>query len=208
MSTLYILRHAESEGNARPELHTNQNHRNFTITDNGKQQAKHASDKLRKELQRFDTPSVALFSSPYLRAVETVNILRVALFGENKNIQFNPLLVEQSFGEKEGALDVYDFDNDPLERTMLSQLGCLQYKPVRGESLLDVYVRVGTFMSQQNYFKHVPSTIIVTHNNTARAFHSFLTGEELVFKQKWGNCEIRKYISVDRDTKFCYHSTV
>ncbi|MDX2285416.1 MAG: histidine phosphatase family protein [Bacteroidia bacterium] len=104
MITLYLIRHAESEGNLNNHLIGGQSN-HLPLTERGYDQARRLGERLRREGLRFD----ALHTSTAVRAAETGRILASHLDLDPDALPSSPLLVELGHGEWEGLVrkDVY-----------------------------------------------------------------------------------------------------
>ncbi len=187
MSSIYVVRHAQSQGNVNPSLYQTMFNPEIPLSEEGKTEAIRAGDLISEDIGR----SFAIFSSTYLRSVQTAGMIGGVL--GNPNVKQNIFLGERKYGEQEGCNDVDDFSTRPMERCAYKKAGHIAYTPVRGESLLDVQMRVALFVLQQDSFRFAPAAIIVSHASTCLMFHAYFTGELPTLENKWKNCEIRKY---------------
>lgn len=199
MSSIYVLRHAQSQGNADPSLYQTMFNPDIPLSEEGKAEASKAAKLLQKDIPN----SVGIYSSNYLRAIQTAEIIKNVL--GKQNMKQNIFLAERKYGEQEGCNDVNDFNTRPMERYAYGKAGHIAYTPLRGESLLDVQVRVTLFVLQQDSFRFTPAAIIISHASTCLMFHAYFTGELPTLKSKWKNCEIRKYIHTgELSSQFVY----
>ena len=86
MTTFYIIRHGQSEANAKGILQGSQI--DTPLTELGRSQAQVTLSKL--ETDNFD----AIYASPLLRAAQTATIIG----GSDKTITFDPRLKEYDYG--------------------------------------------------------------------------------------------------------------
>lgn len=195
MSFIYLLRHGQSEANADTSLYMTKFNKDMEITEKGKQQATEAGHKLNddKIKNKRETLGVEVFSSPYLRTIQTAEIISRVSF-DSKKIRTDPLLSERCFGEQEGSSDVDNFNVRPMERHTYEKVGHVDYKAVRGESFMDVYVRATLFTLQHQNFQFIPLAVIVSHQDFCHTLHGHFTGEMPTPESSWKNCEIRKYM--------------
>jgi broad specificity phosphatase PhoE len=104
---------------------------------------------------------VVLYTSPYLRTMETAKFIH-ALLPKDTPFYENPLLREWELG------NLYDFQNRTAEaKKEFKAAGRFYFRYPNGESLADVYLRAALFMQtvvqrlgQQRRYDHV---IVVTH---------------------------------------------
>ncbi len=193
---IYVLRHGKSVGNADPTLYGTMFNPEMRLNATGATEARIAAQLLKNDLKGFLKDDIkgkplAIFSSHYLRAIQTAEIIGETL---NRKVKQNVFLAERHYGE-EGGTDVDDFSARPMERHAYNKAGHLAYTPIRGESLFDVYQRVALFVLRYDSFRFMPSTVIVTHASTCLMLHAYFTGEMPTAGDKWKNCEIRKYDS-------------
>lgn len=186
MSSIYVLRHAQSMANVDPSVYSTTFNQDISLSKEGEQESLEAAQAIQKDSQNIGS----IYSSHYLRAIQTANIIGKTL---KKEIKQHTLLSERHYGEQEGCSDVENFANRPQERSAYNKTGHLNYKPNRGESLIDVQVRTSLFILLQDSFRYVPASIIVSHASTCMMFHASFTGEMPTAQSKWANCEIRKY---------------
>lgn len=191
MSSIYVLRHGQSVGNANTLLYSTMINQDMPLSKQGEQEAANAAKEIAKH-----TTAVAIFTSHYLRAIQTADIIGKAI--GNREVKQNVFLAERQFGEQEGASNVDNFNNRPLEKYAYGKASHLTYRPIRGESFLDVQMRVAIFILQQDSFRFVPSVVLVSHRDACLALHSYFTGEVPNTESKWENCEIRKYTATPR----------
>ena len=200
MSSIYVLRHAQSQGNVNPSLYQTMFNPEIPLSVDGEDEALQAAKLIN---ENSTTGPFAIFSSTYLRSVQTAEIIGGVL--GKRNVKQNIFLGERKYGEQEGCNDVDDFNPRPMERYAYEKAGHIAYTPVRGESLLDVQMRVALFVLQQDSFRFVPAAVIVSHASTCLMFHAYFTGELPTLESKWKNCEIRKYTHpVELSSRFTY----
>ncbi len=197
MSSIYVLRHAQSQGNVDPSLYQTMFNPDIPLSEGGKSEAFITAKLLQKNVH-----SVGIYSSNYIRAIQTAEIIKKVL--GKPNVRQNIFLGERKYGEQEGCNDVDDFNTRPMERYAYEQAGHVAYTPIRGESLLDVQMRVALFVLQENSFRFTPAAIIVSHASTCLMFHAYFTGELPTLENKWKNCEIRKYTHSSTTSQFAY----
>lgn len=199
--TVYLVRHGQSEANIDPKLYYKMKDHEIPITPLGIEQAK----KVGKELDEIiaNRFSVALISSPYLRAKKTEEHIYNAIhFNKEKQSeryilrQESPLLAERIWGEK---LHTLFLKNETKQDTQFDFF----YIPKYGESYLDCYMRVCMFFNLlEKTLKHtdIHTAVIVTHGEWMRMADMFFKGttvqeynEQDMFDNHPKNCEIREY---------------
>ena len=192
MSSVYLLRHGQSVGNANSQLYSTTFNPEMPLNITGHHETTSAAQHLKNAIGKNP---VVIFSSHYLRAIQTAEIIKKAL--GKRQINQSVFLAERNYGEEEGSADVNDFATRPMEKHAYNTAGHLEYTPVRGESLLDVHMRVGLFVLQHDSFRFIPSAIIVSHEFTLLMLHAYFTGEMPDVNSRWANCEIRHYDITD-----------
>jgi probable phosphoglycerate mutase len=132
------------------------------LTDRGRRQSAVAAESLRGR------DIVALYTSDLARARETADIVATAL---GLSVQCDSALRERCFGVYEGrpssSLDPADtgIRGDRVVDT--------RAHPEGGESLDDVYRRVGTFVERLRTREPAGDVIVVTHGGAIRALRAY-----------------------------------
>ena len=157
---LYITRHGKTVWNTEKRL---QGWKDSPLTEEGKKKA----EVLKGILDGVDFDIV--YASDQNRAVKTAEIL---LANRNISLKTLPELREIGFGKWEGMIlediqreypeDYEDYLNRPLE-----------YKPYGGETIRDLFKRVGKFLSSIEKSGH-DNILIVSHGVTIRALVTIL----------------------------------
>lgn len=199
MTILYLLRHAESEGNVNPAIYATTFNHDICLSEYGKEQAEDAAILIGEDMS--SGMPATIFSSPYKRTLQTAEIISEHL---GQGVVSNLFLSERQIGEQEGCNEIDSFAARPMERYAYEKAGHLAYTPLRGESFMDLQMRVGLFMLQHESFRHIPFVVVVSHRDACLALHSYLTGETPTPESKWKNCEIRKYAAIDSPNRFTY----
>lgn len=213
MSIVYVLRHGESAANADPNLYKTIPNKQIALTQKGDHQSQMSGVVIKQDLSKnhsYDFKNIPIYCSDYDRCITTATTLS----REMDIVQLprtNLLLSEISFGEQEGC-NVEDYKERVIEEYFHQKLGAIRYKAHRAESCLDVHVRAGLFVSQQQFFLFSPIVIIVSHAVTCLMLHYFLTQtcpEDHILDNRasryWGNSIVRKYTSQESSTKFKYN---
>lgn len=157
LTTIYIARHGESEGNVKKIL---QGQLDLVLTSRGIQQAKLLSKNLNK------ISFSAVFSSDLIRAKETAEILAL----ERKiAVETSKLLRERSFGELEG--------NKEDIRKLIGKLDSLSYKKWLHFRIFDdmetseeAIGRYITFIREVAIAYTGKTILIISHASIMRAF--------------------------------------
>jgi broad specificity phosphatase PhoE len=90
MKTIYFVRHGESEANI--GIFRSADDHSTLLTENGRQQARKTGEYLK------DRSIELIVSSPFVRTVDTANIIASSISYSSKNIVTNPLFTEREFG--------------------------------------------------------------------------------------------------------------
>jgi broad specificity phosphatase PhoE len=167
---ILLVRHGESLGNVDEEAYHTIPDWLIPITERGQEQAKATGQKIKAIIG--DEP-VYLYYSPYLRTRQTM----VAMMESLKDnpvygVREEPRITEQQFG---------NFQNNEMEnfKKEKSKFGNFYYRFPEGESGLDVYNRVTSFIGSlfREWYSHSTddefsntNVIIVTHGLSLRLF--------------------------------------
>lgn len=186
---IYLIRHGESAANVDHDVYSELPQNQIPLTHNGLKQAVSAGKII---LRNIEASSRCIITSPYERSLTTAMVIAEAIGIADEKIQREILAVEQSFGLANGSTIQLLSSSTPIEKKLLYQEE-LHYRPPRGESLLDVYVRVGLLIEKYKWFSACESYIIVAHAGVCHMLEAYLTSQVPTTEQDWGNCEIRKY---------------
>jgi 2,3-bisphosphoglycerate-dependent phosphoglycerate mutase len=161
--TLWMVRHGESTWN---ELGLIQGQADGpTLTDKGRQQSGQAAEQFRQ------IPVGAIYSSDLARARETAAFIGKAL---GVPVAADPALRERCFGSYEGlplsALDTVD------SGICGDQVIDAAARPDGGESLDEVYERVGSFLERLERERHRGDVVLVSHGGAIRAMRAYCAG--------------------------------
>ena len=169
---IILVRHGESHGNLDEKTYVETPDWKIPLSEKGHAQAKKSGLEL-KELIGDD--NVFFYSSPYVRTRETMQGLKEAfnnsqLMGEKQE----PRLAEQQFG------NFQNLDEINKAKKERNRFGRFFYRFPNGESGLDVYSRMASFMNtlfhdleaRHKGFKDLDklNIIIVTHGLSLRLF--------------------------------------
>jgi 2,3-bisphosphoglycerate-dependent phosphoglycerate mutase len=158
-----MVRHGESTWNV---LGLIQGHADGpTLTDNGRRQSAQVAEEFRRSRVS------AIYSSDLARARETAAFVGKAL---GLPVAVDPALRERCFGSYEGlplgALDAVD------SGIRGDQVVDATARPDGGESLDEVYERVGSFLERLEGEGHDGDVIVVSHGGAIRAMRAFCAG--------------------------------
>jgi broad specificity phosphatase PhoE len=174
MGKLILVRHGESEGNAR---------RHFTLTPEaditplGRQQAHQAALKIKLRFR----PKLVI-ASPYRRAHETGRIIAEEL---GLGIELEPGFREQSLGNLAGK--PYEVvREDPTFDPTQSWL----WRPEGGESHVDVLHRAGPLLDTYAKRFAADEVVIVSHGGVMRSLWAHVTGGNWEHAHVPPNCGI------------------
>jgi len=159
MARLILIRHAESVANAE---------RRFTHGPHEPLSSRGRAEALargRLLLERFDP--VAIYSSPFVRALETAQLV-------GRVLGLEPLVVdalrEQDFGALRGR-PYRDLDEVARERA-----GRWRFRPPGGESLEEVLERAGPALDRIAERHLGAEVVVVSHGGVMAALHAWILG--------------------------------
>lgn len=134
MLDIYLIRHAESEGNVNNHLIGGRSN-HYKLTERGIEQARKLGKRFREDQITFDH----VFSSPAIRAEHTAQIICEEIPHPIESIQYSEHLLELSQGEWEGQLRELHFTAE--RRKELAQ-NPWDFAPPGGESQRQVEERM------------------------------------------------------------------
>ncbi|KKK37754.1 hypothetical protein WQ57_12410 [Mesobacillus campisalis] len=154
---IYVIRHGEAQHNIDRSVmaHTHDSQHSLTVL--GQKQVEETGEFMKGILDE----KTIVYSSPYLRTMETANAIHKHLPATVPFYQ-NPLIREWELG------NLYDFANrTPEAKKEFKAAGQFYFRYPNGESLADVYLRATMFMNtvvervrrQQRY----ENIVIVSH---------------------------------------------
>jgi len=198
---LCLIRHGESAANADTSVYEDIPNEVIPLTELGRNQAGELADDLLTEIMKaqVDVKDVKIYSSPYLRAKETSEIILERLSDSvanhpllQNNLILNPLIAEHCFGQAAGARCFEEwFEENQDERHLHNINGHLQFRCPRGESILDVLTRAGLFIERFCWFADSPFSIVSGHFGICAALEAYLLGGNPNYSEIWANCEAR-----------------
>jgi len=154
---LYVIRHGESEHNVDRTVMAHTHDSQHSLTELGFRQAQKTAEFMQTVLNE----KTILYSSPYLRTIQTATAIH-KLLPEEIPFYENPLIREWELG------NLYDFTNrTPEAKKEYKAAGPFYFRYHNGESLADVYLRATMFIntvvervqSKQRY----ENMVVVTH---------------------------------------------
>lgn len=170
MTNLYFVRHAESVGNVNKLIYSQKRDCDVELSENGIKQSESIISELRC-LTMLDFRWHGLWYSPYIRAIQTKDIMKTGLekgdcFAFEK---MNVILREREWGDlqelsNKNALSDYFFN--------------FYHRPKDGESFADVYQRVMTFhqyiLSIEHSVYAINDHVIISHGEFLKVYMMFL----------------------------------
>ncbi len=160
---LWFVRHGESTWNA-AGLVQGQAH-GPVLTARGRRQAARAVESLGEVRIR------AIHTSDLVRAYETATIIGRAL---GLSVQSTPALRERNFGVAQGRpLGELDAASSGVEGDRVVDA---EARPPEGESLHEMYERVGTWISELKERAPAGDVLVVTHGGVIRIARAFSVG--------------------------------
>mmetsp|Transcript_21491 Transcript_21491/g.63432 ORF Transcript_21491/g.63432 Transcript_21491/m.63432 type:complete len:323 (+) Transcript_21491:33-1001(+) len=172
---IVLIRHGQSAGNIDEEAYTTTPDWRIPLTAHGRAEAQGAGRKLRALLEERSGARAYFYHSPYLRCQDTLDAIISQLNPECIiGTREEPRISEQQFGNLQSTAVT---QKSKAER---NHFGRFYYRFPSGESALDVYNRVSSFIA--TIYRDVeqmrgvgvltPEThiVIVSHGLAARAF--------------------------------------
>lgn len=186
---IFLVRHAESEGNVDNIAYTYIPDSQVPLTRRGKEQARNAGMKIRNFIeQRCPGRDYKLFFylSPYKRSLQTYESMSVCFASNNiMGIQEEVQLREQDFG------NFQDAEGKQHEKAERLRFGRFYYRFPNGESGADVYDRITIFEDHMirdinaGRFANKTNLVLVTHGLALR-----------VFLMRWFHWTLAQYLLV------------
>ncbi|HRH45634.1 MAG TPA: histidine phosphatase family protein [Pyrinomonadaceae bacterium] len=181
LKSLWLIRHGESIGNvARHEaekcnalqIETPHREPDVPLSELGKEQAKRLGKWFAAQTEK---PTI-IYTSPYIRAMETTQILAESAGFERNDITIK---LDERLRERElGVFDCLTKDGAMLKYPDLCGLrerwGKFYFRPPGGESWADVVLRLRSFIETNLSKLNNENVLIVTHEVVVRCFRYIL----------------------------------
>lgn len=194
---IFIIRHAQSEGNVDKTIYLKKPDYALNLTDVGIEQAKEAGKQIKKII---GSDTLGVYYSPFFRTIQTLNNISKTLNDDGLNrIVFareEPRIREQ---EWHGRIPIdYDENYSELLEAERDQHGTFFYRFDGGESCADVYDRVSDFMNTLhrdfNNIDYYPNNVLlVAHGMSMRVFMMRWFHKTVAEFETWANphnCEM------------------
>ena len=205
MKNIYIVRHGESQGNARMiEQGQYIIDNNISLNQNGIEQAKQAGEILNKQLNLYNG---VFWVSPFKRTRETFKHIFDKVNEDIKKYDYieDPILVEQDFGDfdfqfYEKWKDISPHSYFVNQARYNDESGRFFARLENGENMLDVYNRVSLFVKTRLETSYYHNNIIITHGYASIALTMFLLNlpiESFSHTETPANCSIRHIVYKD-----------
>ncbi|KND46735.1 MAG: Isoleucyl-tRNA synthetase [Parcubacteria bacterium C7867-006] len=159
----FIIRHGEGEHNV-ANIISSKKDDNFHLTEKGREQVKVSAESLKEK------GITKIISSPFVRTVETAEIVREILGLEKDKVSFDDRLGEHNLGTLSGQ------SVDEYHKIAKTDEGIYEMKAGGGESLFDVKVRTGQFIYEADRANQNETILIIAHEHTAWALESAAYG--------------------------------
>ncbi|KAL4428501.1 hypothetical protein ABPG75_002590 [Micractinium tetrahymenae] len=186
---IFLVRHAESEGNVDNIAYTYLPDPRVPLTARGWQQAMAAGDRLKASMEEANGGKpckLFFYTSPYLRSRQTYEGLAMAFQPEQvQGVQEEVQLREQDFG------NFQDAEGKKREKAERLRFGRFFYRFPNGESGADVYDRMTIFEDHlvrdinAGRFADNTSLVLVTHGLALR-----------IFLMRWFHWTVDQFMSV------------
>lgn len=172
MKKLYLVRHAESEGN----IGTTQQGPSTPLSEQGIEQTKSIA-------QRFEKISVdIILSSPQIRAKHTAEAIAAAV---EKEIEFTDLLVERKKPSAIIGLDRTSPEFDTIEDTVRENFHNTEWRHSDEENFVDLKLRAATLLNKAANM-HEDKIVMVSHGVFMTMIFAYVIfGEALTSQEFW-----------------------
>ena len=151
----FIMRHGEAESNIKNIVNGDINKNHYPLTPRGKKQVEVSVKNLLKKKIKPDL----IFSSPFLRAEETAELIGQKLSIDKQNIKIDPRFGEVYWGifDDTDPAKYHAYYKNPLEK--------FEKAPPEGESFLDVKKRVWDALSEIEARYKNKTVLIISHED-------------------------------------------
>ena len=165
--TVWVVRHGESTWNV---LKLVQGHADGpTLTEKGRLQSAQAAEQFR------DRGIAAVFASDLGRAQETASFIGAVV---GRSVASTPALRERCFGRQEGLpLSALGSEVSGISGDKVVDASA---RPEGGESLDELYDRVGVFVEWLREQSYAGDVVLVTHGGTIRALRAYCSGRSML----------------------------
>lgn len=180
---IYLIRHGEAEHNVDKTVMAHTHDSQHSLTELGHKQAQVTAE----FFKTIVTSRTVLYSSPYLRTIQTAKAIHSQLPEEVRFFE-SPLVREWELG------NLYDFtDRTPEKKNEFKAAGQFYFRFQNGESLADVYLRATMFMhtvvERARRQRRYENVVVVSHG----AFIHML----LTFLMNWPTEELKNFKPVE-----------
>lgn len=187
---IFLVRHAESEGNVDSSSYVTVPDSQVPLTDKGHMQARQAGEKIKKYIEKrsggADDYKLFFYTSPYRRSIQTHEGIS-SCFSPHivKGVQEEVQIREQDFG------NFQDLEGKQREKNERLRFGRFFYRFPNGESGADVYDRITIYEDHLirdingGRFSNKTNLVIVTHGLALR-----------VFLMRWFHWTLNEYLLV------------
>ncbi len=167
MAHWYLVRHGETEWNAQERV---QGQTDIPLSDVGREQAARTAERLAA------VGFVAAYTSDLARAQETARIIVARGPEPRPDVLLRPSLRERAYGEFEGAFweDVRASTGE--QHDSQGTYHDLDLRPEHGESVRELYERLGGFARELESSHHDDDVLVVSHGGALRALTVRLLG--------------------------------
>ncbi|GAX79717.1 hypothetical protein CEUSTIGMA_g7158.t1 [Chlamydomonas eustigma] len=186
---IFLVRHAESEGNVDNAAYTTIPDSQVPLTQLGRQQAQEAGLKIRQYIEDRSTDrdcKLFFYTSPYKRSLETYESMSACFSASHiRGVQEEVQLREQDFG------NFQDAEGKQHEKAERLRFGRFFYRFPNGESGADVYDRITIFEDHMirdinaGRFADKTNLVLVTHGLALR-----------IFLMRWFHWTLDQYLMV------------
>ena len=187
---IFLVRHAESEGNVDSSSYVTVPDSQVPLTDKGHMQARQAGDKIKRYIEKNSSASdykLFFYTSPYRRSIQTYEGISSCFSPTNiKGVQEEVQIREQDFG------NFQDLEGKQREKNDRLRFGRFFYRFPNGESGADVYDRITIYedhlirdINGGRFSEGKTNMVIVTHGLALR-----------IFLMRWFHWTLAEYLLV------------
>ncbi|MEX0859559.1 MAG: histidine phosphatase family protein, partial [Cucumibacter sp.] len=188
---LYFLRHGQTDWNAEGRY---QGSRDIPLNSIGQAQADANGPLLRMLMQRDGRAAADFgwFSSPLVRATETIERVLAAFESPHPDVTIDPRLIEISFGHFEGRLH-RELADHPMLAPGSRDEAFWSFRPEGGENYDDLSSRIASFHSALT-----GPSVIVAHGGVLRVLRHLIEGAPRAEVVNWSTPQDVVYRFRDR----------